>query len=144
MDIREGFLSEKNGWMSGVATQAGKQLKCLGAKGAVREGERISERKKIRWWKDEEWWRMKMIIWWRNVVEVPRTRWSLATTPKNVVAQIVQGPWKQLKAGAITLILAHSVLVVSQRQAMGGRHHGNEMMEDKLGTNLSRRHTWVA
>jgi len=58
-----------------------------------------------------------------------------------VVTQIVQGPRQQLRVGVITLIPTHSVLDVSQQQAMGGSPYGNEIMERKLGTNLPGRHS---
>lgn len=37
-----------------------------------------------------------------------------------------------------------SVLVVSQQQAMEGSPYGNVKLEDKLATNKSERHEWMA
>jgi len=44
-----------------------------------------------------------------------------------------------LRLGIVTLIPDLFVLVVSQKRTMGGSPYGNEMKENKLGTNLPRR-----
>jgi len=64
--------------------------------------------------------------------------------PKNVVAHILQTLWQWLKLGAITLFPNLYVLVVSQQQAIRGSPYGNVKMKDKLATNDSRRHDWMA